>query len=516
MTENQINKDTSLNTEPILELKNISMYFPGIKALDGVDFTVRPGEVHALIGENGAGKSTLVKIMTGVYRQTAGEILLDGKPVYFKSALDAQASGISAIHQEASMFSELSVTENIFMGHHIKMGKSGRGSIDWKTMKRRTRELLSDMELDISPDAPVKSLGVAQRHMVEIAKALSIDAQIVIMDEPTSALTLREVEDLYKIIRRLRDEGKAIIFISHKFEEIFDICDSYTVFRDGQMVGEGMVPEATIGSIINMMVGRSLDQLFPKGDAEIGAKVLEVENLTRTGYFKDISFNLHKGEILGFFGLIGAGRTEVMRVLFGIDKVSSGEIRLNGESVSFKKPIEAMKSGIAYIPEDRHEQGTILDMSITDNITLPKVDELAHFGILDRKAERGLAEEFANKIEIKSAGLSVNTSTLSGGNQQKVVLAKWLSTNPDILILDEPTKGIDVGTKARVHKIISDMADQGKAIILVSSELPEVLGMSDRIVVMHEGVVTSVINREDANPDSVMMAAIASVAEASA
>jgi len=505
-----------LNTKAILELKDISMYFPGIKALDSVDFSIRPGEVHALIGENGAGKSTLVKIITGVYKQTAGQVLLNGEETNFKSALDAQSAGITAIHQEASMFPELSVTENIFMGHHVKKGASGKGPVDWKTMRQRTRELLDDIELDISPDALVKSLGVAQRHMVEIAKALSIDAQIVIMDEPTSALTLREVEDLYKIIRRLRDEGKAIIFISHKFEEIFDICDTYTVFRDGQLIGDGNVSDATISSIINMMVGRSLDLLYPKGESTIGDVVLEVENLNRTGYFKNISFNLHKGEILGFFGLIGAGRTEVMRVLFGIDKASSGEVRLNGKPVSFTKPKKAMKAGIAYIPEDRHEQGTILDMSIADNITLPNVDELSHFGILDEKAERSLAEDFAKKIEIKSAGLNMKTSTLSGGNQQKVVLAKWLSTGPEILILDEPTKGIDVGTKARVHKIVSDMAAEGKAIILVSSELPEVLGMSDRIVVMHEGFVTSVFEREEADPDKVMLAAIAQPGDESA
>ena len=492
------------------------MYFPGIKALDGVDFIVRPGEVHALIGENGAGKSTLVKIMTGVYRQTAGRLLLDEKEVSFRTALDAQAAGITAIHQEASMFSELTVTENIFMGHHMKKGAKARGPVDWKAMKARTRELLEAMELDISPDAPVKSLGVAQRHMVEIAKALSIDARIVIMDEPTSALTLREVEDLYKIIRRLKEEGKAIIFISHKFEEIFDICDTYTVFRDGRMVGEGSVAEATVGGIISLMVGRSLDQLFPKGEVAIGEDVLEVEGLSRAGYFKDVSFNLRRGEILGFFGLIGAGRTEVMRVLFGIDAASAGTIRLRGKDVKFARPKEAMRAGVAYIPEDRHEQGTILDMSITDNITLPKVDDLAHFGVLNRKAERSLAEDFAKKIEIKSAGLSVPTSTLSGGNQQKVVLAKWLSTDPDILILDEPTKGIDVGTKARVHKIVSDMAAEGKGIILVSSELPEVLGMSDRIVVMHEGFVTAVMERGEANPDNVMLAATAAVGEASA
>ena len=503
-----------MDTQAILELKNISMYFPGIKALDDVDFTVRPGEVHALIGENGAGKSTLVKIMTGVYRQTAGQILLDGNQVSFRTALDAQAMGITAIHQEASMFSELTVTENIYMGHHLRKGTRNRGPVDWGEMKKKTRELLKSMELDISPDAPVKSLGVAQRHMVEIAKALSIDARIVIMDEPTSALTLREVEDLYKIVRRLRDEGKAIIFISHKFEEIFDICDTYTVFRDGRKVGDGVVAEATVDGIIGQMVGRSLEALFPKSESSIGEDVLEVEGLCRTGVFKNVSFSLRKGEILGFFGLIGAGRTEVMRVLFGIDQASAGKIRYKGRDVRFNRPREAMNAGIAYIPEDRHDQGTILDMSITDNITLPRVDDLASFGVLNRKAEHALAEDFAERIEIKSAGLSVNTSTLSGGNQQKVVIAKWLSTEPEVLILDEPTKGIDVGTKARVHKIVSDMAAQGKAVILVSSELPEVLGMSDRIVVMHEGFVTAVLSRDEANPDSVMKAAIAIVEEA--
>ena len=302
--------------KPILELRSITKYFPGIKALDQVNLKVYPGEVHALIGENGAGKSTLVKIMTGVYQPTSGELFYKGNDIVFSDALAAQKAGIAAIHQEASMFAELTVTENIFMGHHLKSG----GRINWREMKRKTKALLERMELDINPDSQVKNLSTAQRHMVEIAKALSIDADVVIMDEPTSALTLREVEDLYKIIWQLRDEGKAVLFISHKFEEIFEICDSYTVYRDGRYIGDGKVADSSIDKMVNMMVGRSLDQMFPKEEVEITDKILEVKSLCRSGYFKDISFDLKKGEILGFFGLVGAGRTEVMRVLFGIDK----------------------------------------------------------------------------------------------------------------------------------------------------------------------------------------------------
>ena len=491
--------------ETILELKGIAKYFPGIKALDNVDFNIRTGEVHALIGENGAGKSTLVKIMTGIYQPTKGEILMDGKPVQFKTSHDAQAAGVVAIHQEASMFSELTVTENIFMGHHTRINRFG--TLGWKAMKRHTQELLEKMELDISPDTLIKNLGTAQRHMVEIAKALSVDARVVIMDEPTSALSLKEVEELYKIVRQLRDQGKAIVFISHKFEEIFELCDQFTVFRDGQYIGEGEVASSTVDDIVKMMVGRSLDRMFPKKEANIGDAVLEVKDLTLPGFFKDVSFTLHKGEILGFFGLVGAGRSEVMRTVFGIDKKSRGTITLNGQELNISSPRIAMKKGIAFVPEDRQEQGAILEMSLTKNITLPQIDDISRFSIINSGKEKEVTEEFGNMMEIKAANWQVNANTLSGGNQQKVVLAKWLATNPKILILDEPTKGIDVATKAAVHEFVSEMASRGLAVILVSSEMPEVLGMSDRIVVMHEGVITKTFLREEADSDNIILAA---------
>ena len=489
--------------EPILQLEEITKYFPGIKALDGVHLNILPGEVHALIGENGAGKSTLVKIMTGVYQPTSGKILYKGNETTFPNALDAQKAGIAAIHQEASMFPELTVTENIFMGHHS--GKSVH--IDWRSMKKRTRELLKKMELDINPDSLIKNLSTAQRHMVEIAKALSIDADIVIMDEPTSALTLKEVEDLYKIITQLKNDGKAVLFISHKFDEIFKICDSFTVFRDGKYIDSGRIDEASIDSIVTMMVGRSLDQMFPKEKAEIGDTILEVKNLGKTGIFKDISFTLKKGEILGFFGLVGAGRTEVMRVLFGIDRKNSGDIFIQGEKIIINSPGSAMKKGIALIPEDRQDQGVIQDMSLTHNITLPQIDNLFSFGILNKKVEDELTSEYGKFMEIKAASWNVNANTLSGGNQQKVVIAKWLATDPLILIMDEPTKGIDVATKAAVHSFVSEMASKGLAVILVSSELPEILGMSDRIIVMHEGLITASFSRDEANSENIIRAA---------
>jgi len=491
--------------DPILEVKDITKYFPGIKALDGVHLCIRPGEVHALIGENGAGKSTLVKILTGVYTITSGQVYLDNRPIEFRNAIEAQEAGIAAIHQEASMFPELSVTENIYMGHHLRNPKTGM--IDWKSMKSSTRELLKKMDLTIQPDTLVKNLGVAQRHMVEIAKALSLDARVVIMDEPTSALTLREVEDLYKIVRQLKKAGKAIIFISHKFDEIFEICDYFTVLRDGKYIGEGKVADTTVNNIIRMMVGRSLDQLFPKADAEVGKRVLEVRGLSQIGYFKDISFTLNEGEILGFFGLVGAGRSELMRTIFGIDPLSAGQVLLDGKPIALSSPKKAMQQGIAFVPEDRQTQGIVLGLSIAKNITLPQIDAVSRAGVLNAGRERSLTEEYGTAMEIRAAGWQVDADTLSGGNQQKVVLAKWLATRPRILILDEPTKGIDVATKAAVHKLVSDLAADGIAVIMVSSELPEVLGMSDRIFVMSEGRITAEFTRDEADSDEIMKAA---------
>jgi len=497
-------------SQPLLEVKQLTKYFPGIKALDGVHLTIRSGEVHALIGENGAGKSTLVKILTGVYFPTQGEVLYEGNPISFRNAIDAQKAGIAAIHQEASMFPELSVTENIYMGHHLT--HPGTGRIDWRKMRTETQKLLDELELDIDSNTLVKNLGVAQRHMVEIAKALSLHAKVVIMDEPTSALSLREVEDLYKIVRRLKADGKAIIFISHKFDEIFEICDCYTVLRDGRYIGEGKVSEASVDSIVRMMVGRSLDQMYPKRNVPTGRSILSVKGLSQLGYFSNISFNLHEGEILGFFGLVGAGRSEVMRTIFGVDRKTTGTISLDGKEIDIHCPSDAMAHGMAFVPEDRQEQGVILAMSIAKNITLPQINPISRFGILNRKKEKSITETYGSKMEIRAAGWQVDADTLSGGNQQKVVLAKWLATNPRILILDEPTKGIDVATKAAVHEFISDMASKGLAVILISSELPEVLGMSDRILVMHEGLLAAEFSREEADSDKVIRAATGHVA----
>lgn len=493
----------------ILELKNVSKYFPGIKALDGVDFKIRTGEVHALIGENGAGKSTLVKILTGIHQPRTGSIILNGKEVEFKTPLVSQAAGIAAIHQEATMFPELTVTENIYMGHHLR--KSPIGILDWRQMKKRTQELLENLELDIQPNTLVKNLSVAQRHMVEIVKALSMDARVVIMDEPTSSLSLKEIEHLYKIIRKLKAEERAIVFISHKFEDIYEIADCFTVLRDGKQSGQGVVAETELDDIVNMMVGRSIDQMFPRRDVEIGKEILKVDKLSRTGIFKDVSFILHRGEILGFFGLVGAGRSEVMQTIFGIERETGGRVSLRGREIHILNPQDAINYGMVYIPEDRQLQGTILEMNIRENITLPVIDHLSRYTFLDKKRELRITGEYGRRMEIKASSWEQQVNNLSGGNQQKVVLAKWLATKPEILIMDEPTRGIDVATKARVHEFISELVGEGLAIILISSEIPEILGMSDRVVVMHEGRVAAIFNRQEANSENLVKAAVGEI-----
>jgi rhamnose transport system ATP-binding protein len=492
----------------VLECRKIRKDFPGITALDEVDFQVRTGEVHALIGENGAGKSTLVKIITGILQPSSGTLVHRGRIVEFRSPLASQAAGIAAIHQEASMFPELSVTENIYMGHHLTRGAARL--LDWRSMRTRTRSLLERLELEIDPDTAVRDLSVAQRHMVEIVKALSLDAQIVIMDEPTSALSLREVQDLYKIIRQLRAEGRAIVFISHKFEDIYEIADHFTVLRDGRYVGEGPVAGTDIDAIIQMMVGRSLKQMFPKMQVPIGETVLEADKLSRAGVFRDVSFKLRRGEILGFFGLVGAGRSEVLLALFGIEPLEPGRgtIRIQGREARIASPAQAKARGIAYIPEDRQLQGVIVGMSIRDNVTLPMVDQLSSAGILNARREQALTEEYGGKMEVKASGWGQPVSSLSGGNQQKVVLAKWLATRPEILMMDEPTKGIDVATKARVHEFISRLASEGLAILLVSSELPEILGMADSVLVMQEGRVAATLSRAEATAERLIRAAL--------
>ncbi len=493
--------------EPILKLTNIHKAFGGVQALVGANFELRPGEIHALVGENGAGKSTLVKVVTGVHQLDAGEILFRGEPVTIANPLVAQRLGIAAIYQEATLFPDLDIAENIFMGHHPVRPFTRR--VAWRQMYEQAAQPLRELGVDLDPHTRVRELTIAQLQMVEIAKALSFNAQVLIMDEPTSALTLHEVADLFRIARQLRDAGTAIIFISHRLDEVFEIADRVTVLRDGHYVGTCDVSEVSHDDLIRMMVGRTLDDLFPKMDVEQGEVVLRVENLAKEGIFQDVSFELHQGEILGLAGLVGARRTDVARAIFGVEPADGGRIWVNGRQVPIHHPKDALALGIAYVPEDRQQHGLVLPMNITQNVTLPILQEFANMGWLNQQAEVQKVQELASQLEVRAAGLWQRARELSGGNQQKVVLAKWLAARPRILILDEPTRGIDVGTKAAVHELMSTLASQGIAILMISSELPEILGMSDRILVMCEGQVTGHLTRAEATQEKIMAAATA-------
>ena len=499
--------DNEAQQKPILQLTNIHKAFAGVQALAGADFELRPGEIHALVGENGAGKSTLVKVITGVHQPDAGEIVFCGEPVTIHNPLAAQRLGIAAIYQEATLFPDLDVAENIFMGHHPVLPLTR--SIAWRQLYEQAAQPLRALGVDLDPHARVRGLTIAQLQMVEIAKALSFNAQVLIMDEPSSALTLHEVADLFRIARQLRDAGTAIIFISHRLDEVFEIADRVTVLRDGHYVGTRDVKDVTHDELIRMMVGRSLDTLFPKIEVERGELMLRVEGLTQEGMFENISFELHKGEILGLAGLVGARRTDVAQAIFGVAPADGGEIWVNGQVVNIRNPKDALALGVAYVPEDRQQHGLVLPMNITHNVTLPILQEFASLGWLDQEAEARQAQEFADRLEVRSAGLWQRARELSGGNQQKVVLAKWLSARPHILILDEPTRGIDVGIKAAVHQLMSTLASQGLAILMISSELPEILGMSDRVLVMCEGRVTGHFTRAEATQEKIMAAATA-------
>ncbi len=488
---------------PIIQMRNISKAFGGVQALKGVQLTVYSGEVHAILGENGAGKSTLIKTITGVYRPDSGEIEFDGELVHFNNPREAQQRGIAAIYQEPSLFPDLSIAENILVGRQPVQG----GRISWRQMNRTASELLERLHVKLNPRTKARNLSVAQQQMVEIARALSVNAKVLIMDEPTSSLTSNEVEDLFRITRKLREEGTAVLFISHRLEELFALADRVTTLRDGEYVDTRPLTNVTTDELIQMMVGRKLDDLFPKQEVERGEAVLEVENLSLNGAFQDVSFTLHAGEILGMSGLVGAGRTDVACSIFGVKPAASGRIIVRGEQVTIATPQKAMSLGISYVPEDRKQHGLVLPMSIGDNITLPVIKQFAAYGWLRPKREKAAATEASQKLEVKATGIEQKAQELSGGNQQKVVLAKWLNTHPRILILDEPTRGIDVGTKAAVHRLMSSLAAQGIAILMISSELPEILGMSDRILVMREGRITGEFTRSEATQEKLMMAA---------
>jgi len=496
-------------TDPILTLSGISKSFPGVRALHDVSLELYPGEVTALIGENGAGKSTLVKTLTGIYQPDEGEIRVMGKQVHLPTAISASHAGITAIHQETVLFDELSVAENIYLGH---APRNRFGLIDWKTMRGEAQKTLDAMAAGIDAGIPLKELGIAKKHLVAVARALSVDAQVVIMDEPTAALSQKEIEELYVLVELLKADGKAILFISHKFDEIYRIADRFTVFRDGEMVGKGFIRDTPENEIVKLMVGRSVDHIFPARTATIGETVLAVEGLSHPTEFENISFAVKKGEILGFYGLVGAGRSEVMQAVFGMTAVSAGTMVLDGKAIAPRSPADAVEAGIVYVPEERGKQGVITGEPIFKNVSLPSIGKTSRNGFIRMAEEFALARTYTERLDLRASSLSQNVSTLSGGNQQKVVIAKWLATLPKVIILDEPTKGIDIGSKAAVHGFMAELVAQGLSVIMVSSELPEILGMSDRVVVMREGHIIETLENKNLQPETLVRLA-AGIAE---
>ncbi len=490
--------------EYCLEIQNISKAFPGVKALDKVSFKVKKGTVHALIGENGAGKSTLMKIVAGIYGPDEGKIIFNGQELTAFSAEKSLEVGISMVHQELTPIPYMTVAENINLGQEPK----GRVFVNEKALNEQAEKALSFIGESINPRAKMKDLSTAQTQIVEIAKAISRKVTLIIMDEPTSALTEREVEKLFEVINRLKKEGISFVYITHRLEEIFEIADEVTVLRDGQVVGTGKISDFSEDDLIKMMVGREISQFFPKLEVETGKVALSIKNFSLEGKFEDISFDLHVGEILGLAGLVGAGRSELMESIFGIVPPDSGEIYKYGEKITIKSPEDAIRHGLAFVTEDRKLTGLFLPLSVLDNMVMPNLEKYLVMGFVSDKLAATDCEEMRKRLDIKTPTLRQIIRNLSGGNQQKVLLARWLLTNPDILILDEPTKGIDVGTKTEIHRLMSVLAKEGKAIIMISSEMPEVLGMSDRIIVMHDGRITGVVQKEEATQEKIMEFAI--------
>jgi rhamnose transport system ATP-binding protein len=480
-------------------------------ALRDGEISLYPGSIHALVGENGAGKSTLVKIIAGLYRRDAGAFELEGQPVDFRTTAEAKAAGIAVIYQEPTLFPDLSVTENVFMGRQ-PVGRFGR--IDRAAMRAEVVATMERLGVSIDPDRPTEGLSIADQQIIEIAKAISLDAKALIMDEPTAALSGVEVERLFAVARSLRDEGRAIMFISHRFDEVFSLCDTITVMRDGSYISTEAIADTSVAAVVRQMVGRDVKELFPKVTVPIGETVLEVKGLSMTGQFSDISFDVRAGEIVALAGLVGAGRSEVARAVFGVDPYERGSVAVNGKRLAKHNPVASMRAGLALVPEDRRQQGLVIDAAIGTNITDAVRKRLTKGSLITRERENEFARKWADTLEVKCSSLDAPANTLSGGNQQKVVLAKWLSVGPTVLIIDEPTRGIDVGTKSEVHRRMSELAGDGLAILMISSELPEVLGMADRVLVMHEGRITSELSRAEATPESVMFAATHNVKEA--
>ncbi|MBL8155777.1 MAG: sugar ABC transporter ATP-binding protein [Anaerolineae bacterium] len=494
------------NTTPLLDMRNINKGFPGVRALTDVSFDVYPGEVHTLVGENGAGKSTLMKILSGVYIRDSGEISFKGRPINFTNPRQAQEAGIATIYQELNLIPYLSVTENIFLGSELERGVL----LDWTKMHERARELLGRLHLDVDPRTSVNRLGVGQQQMVEVAKALHHKADLIIMDEPTSALSIREIDDLFTIIRDLQAHHVALIYISHHLDEAFAIGDRITVLRDGRLVATETTGAINMEVLIRHMVGRDLSEQFPKERVPRGAEVLRVENLTQGTRLKNISFSVHAGEIMGIAGLVGAGRTELVRAIFGADPIDAGRIFVDGKPVTIRNPQDAIAHGIALLTEDRKQQGLILQMTTRDNLTLSVLKGLTRGLFTSKRRESDLAQRFIDSMAIKTPSQEQLVVNLSGGTQQKVVLGKWMATQPKVLIFDEPTRGIDVGAKVEIYKLMNQLGRQGVAILMVSSELPEILGMSDRVLVIREGQLRGILERQDASQEKIMALATAS------
>ena len=486
---------------PLVTMRDIHKAFGPVKVLEGVDFELLPGEVHALMGENGAGKSTLMKILTGIYAPDSGTVEVDGKPTTIATPADAEKYGIAIIHQELNLIPALTVADNLFLGREIQRF----GLLDHRAMAKRAMEWLARVGMErLDPGTKIEHLSVGQQQMVEIARALGQNARVLIMDEPTAALTEHETNVLFKLIRDLREQGTGIVYVSHRMEEIFALCDRISILRDGKFVGTRPVPGLAFDEVVKMMVGRTLDARFPTRTPNIGAVRLKVDHVTG-GIVQDVSFELHAGEVLGVAGLLGAGRTEMARLLFGLDKLESGQVTLDGKVITPKSPNEAIHAGFGFVTEDRKAQGLVLDMSLRENVSLPRVP--AHAGLVDRPAEKTQTRGLMEALKIRARDSEIDVRALSGGNQQKVVLAKWLALKPRVLILDEPTRGVDVGGKAEIYHIINQLAEQGVAILMISSELPEVLAMSDRILVMHEGRETGLLDAHGATQEAVMTAA---------
>ncbi|MFE0130275.1 sugar ABC transporter ATP-binding protein [Streptomyces sp. NPDC059037] len=489
---------------PVLAVQGLSKSFGAVRALHDVSLELYAGEAHALAGENGAGKSTLIKTLAGVHRPDAGGLSLDGRPVVFHGSGDARDAGVAVIYQEPTLFPDLSVAENIFMG---RQPRRSLGRVDHKAVHAAAGALLNRLAVDLDPEQPARGLSIADQQIVEIAKALSFDARVLIMDEPTAALTGSEVARLFGVVRALREQGAAVLFISHRIEEIFELCQRVTTLRDGALITSEPLDGLTEDDLVRRMVGRDLDELYPKQDTQVGEVALTVRRLTREGVFTDVSFDVRRGEIVGLAGLVGAGRSEVARAVFGVDRWDAGTVEVQGRALVNGAPSTAMAAGLALVPEDRRAQGLVMDMSIERNIGLTGLRTTVRAGLMDRGAERSRSLDWAVRLQVKYARIADAVGTLSGGNQQKVVLAKWLATRPQVLIVDEPTRGIDVGTKAEVHRLLSELAADGVAVLMISSDLPEILGMADRVLVMHEGRLTAEIPRARATEESVMAAA---------